>query len=169
MTEEQRVEIQERIVAGSYVHAAVEDVPILFAALVNEEQKLEAAIRTIRSQGDYVDRLQAEVAVLKVEGPGAEVARLRGALQGIAAILATASTMPRINSSEFTAAELEAMTVRTPELTPAERRLRDILQLREVTGAGMRDCKRALEEAKGDINVAHRFLREKPCAAGTVK
>ncbi len=36
-----------------------------------------------------------------------------------------------------------------------------VKQLREMTGAGMLDCKRALEDADGDIATAAQFLREK--------
>src|SRR5437867_12160583 len=36
--------------------------------------------------------------------------------------------------------------------------------LREATGAGMMDCKRALEEAGGDLEAAKRILREKGLA-----
>jgi elongation factor Ts len=37
--------------------------------------------------------------------------------------------------------------------------------LREQTGAGMMDCKRALEEADGDIEAAVALLRERGLAA----
>jgi len=40
-----------------------------------------------------------------------------------------------------------------------------VKELRERTGAGMMDCKRALEEADGDIEVATRLLREKGMAS----
>ena len=40
-----------------------------------------------------------------------------------------------------------------------------VKELRERTGAGMMDCKRALEEANGDIEVATRLLREKGMAS----
>jgi len=40
-----------------------------------------------------------------------------------------------------------------------------VKELRERTGAGMMDCKRALEEANGDIDVATRLLREKGMAS----
>jgi elongation factor Ts len=40
-----------------------------------------------------------------------------------------------------------------------------IKQLRETTGAGMLDCKKALEEAGGDVNKAFDWLREKGLAA----
>ena len=40
-----------------------------------------------------------------------------------------------------------------------------VKELRERTGAGMMDCKRALEEANGDIVVATRLLREKGMAS----
>jgi len=39
-----------------------------------------------------------------------------------------------------------------------------IKQLRELSGAGMMDCKNALEEAAGDINKAFTILREKGIA-----
>jgi elongation factor Ts len=35
-----------------------------------------------------------------------------------------------------------------------------VRELRERTGAGMMDCKRALQEAGGDLETAHRLLRE---------
>ncbi|MDP1709481.1 MAG: elongation factor Ts, partial [Candidatus Komeilibacteria bacterium] len=37
----------------------------------------------------------------------------------------------------------------------------DISKLREVTGAGMMDCKKALEEANGDLEAAGDILRKK--------
>ena len=37
----------------------------------------------------------------------------------------------------------------------------DIRQLREKTGAGMMDCKKALDESKGDIELAVEWLRKK--------
>jgi len=40
-----------------------------------------------------------------------------------------------------------------------------VKELRERTAAGMMDCKRALEEANGDIEVATRLLREKGMAS----
>jgi elongation factor Ts len=36
-----------------------------------------------------------------------------------------------------------------------------VKQLREKTGAGMMDCKKALQETDGDIDKAVEFLREK--------
>src|SRR5919202_1293941 len=39
-----------------------------------------------------------------------------------------------------------------------------VKELREQTGAGMMDCKRALEETHGDIEAAVRILREKGMA-----
>jgi elongation factor Ts len=39
-----------------------------------------------------------------------------------------------------------------------------VKELRERTGAGMMDCKRALEETKGDIDEAAKLLREKGIA-----
>ena len=40
-----------------------------------------------------------------------------------------------------------------------------VKQLREQTGAGMMDCKRALEETAGDLEAAQKLLREKGIAA----
>jgi elongation factor Ts len=40
-----------------------------------------------------------------------------------------------------------------------------VKQLRDETGAGMMDCKRALEETGGDIEAARRLLRERGMAA----
>ncbi|HSK15221.1 MAG TPA: elongation factor Ts, partial [Gaiellaceae bacterium] len=40
-----------------------------------------------------------------------------------------------------------------------------VKELRDLTGAGMMDCKRALEEAGGDLDAAQKLLREKGMAA----
>ncbi|MCL2854772.1 MAG: translation elongation factor Ts [Defluviitaleaceae bacterium] len=44
-----------------------------------------------------------------------------------------------------------------------------IKELRELTGSGMTDCKKALEETGGDIKKAVEFLREKGLAAAAKK
>ena len=41
----------------------------------------------------------------------------------------------------------------------------DVKALRESPGAGMMDCKKALEESSGDIEAAKQYLREKGLAA----
>ena len=41
----------------------------------------------------------------------------------------------------------------------------DVKALRELTGAGMMDCKRALEESDGDVDRAVALLRERGLAA----
>lgn len=51
----------------------------------------------------------------------------------------------------------------------AEINAHDVKRLREATGAGMMDCKRALVEAGGDFDAAVRLLREKGLAAGQKK
>lgn len=45
----------------------------------------------------------------------------------------------------------------------------DVKALRERSGAGMMDCKRALEEANGDVEKASDILREKGLAAAVKK
>ncbi len=45
----------------------------------------------------------------------------------------------------------------------------DVKKLRDLTAAGMMDCKRALEEADGDIDRAVTLLREKGLAAAAKK
>lgn len=45
----------------------------------------------------------------------------------------------------------------------------EIKALRDLTGAGIMDCKRALEEAEGDIEGAQDILREKGIAAAKKK
>src|SRR5919108_4472254 len=40
-----------------------------------------------------------------------------------------------------------------------------VKELREITGAGMMDCKRALEETGGDVEKAREWLRTKGLAA----
>jgi len=46
----------------------------------------------------------------------------------------------------------------------AEISARDVAALRKVTGAGMMDCKKALEESNGDLEAAKTWLREKGIA-----
>lgn len=46
---------------------------------------------------------------------------------------------------------------------------KDVAALREKTGCGMMDCKKALTSANGDIDAAIDFLREKGLAAATKK
>ena len=46
----------------------------------------------------------------------------------------------------------------------AEVSAKDVAALRKATGAGMMDCKRALEESDGDIDAAKDWLREKGLA-----
>jgi elongation factor Ts len=50
------------------------------------------------------------------------------------------------------------------ELTAAE-----VAKLREMTGAGMMDCKKALVEAKGNLDEAVNILRKKGAATASVK
>lgn len=38
---------------------------------------------------------------------------------------------------------------------------KDVMKLRNITGAGMMDCKKALLESKGDFDAAIKYLREK--------
>ena len=45
----------------------------------------------------------------------------------------------------------------------------DVAKLREMTGAGMMDCKKALVEAKGNLEVAVEILRKKGQATASVK
>ena len=46
---------------------------------------------------------------------------------------------------------------------------KDVQALREKTGVGMMDCKKALVESDGDMEKAIDFLREKGLAAATKK
>ena len=46
---------------------------------------------------------------------------------------------------------------------------KDVQKLREMTGVGMMDCKKALTEAEGDFDTAIEWLREKGLAAQTKK
>ena len=45
----------------------------------------------------------------------------------------------------------------------------DVKQLRELTGAGIMDCKHALEESRGDVEQAVHWLREKGLATAAKK
>ncbi|MFW5972000.1 MAG: translation elongation factor Ts [Bacillota bacterium] len=47
--------------------------------------------------------------------------------------------------------------------------MKDIKELRERTGAGVLDCKKALEEKNGDVEAAVEYLREKGIAAAAKK
>ena len=44
-----------------------------------------------------------------------------------------------------------------------------VKEIRELTGAGMLDCKKALDEANGDLEIAKEILREKGLAAAAKK
>ncbi len=46
---------------------------------------------------------------------------------------------------------------------------KDVMKLREMSGAGMMDCKKALLECDGDMDRAMDFLREKSLAASAKK
>lgn len=46
---------------------------------------------------------------------------------------------------------------------------KDVMALREMSGAGMMDCKRALTECDGDMDKAMDYLREKSLAANAKK
>ena len=46
---------------------------------------------------------------------------------------------------------------------------KDVKNLREITGCGMMDCKKALTESNGDMDKAIEFLREKGLAAAAKK
>ena len=46
---------------------------------------------------------------------------------------------------------------------------KDVMALREMTGAGMMDCKKAMVETDGDVDKAVEFLREKGLAAAAKK
>ena len=46
---------------------------------------------------------------------------------------------------------------------------KDVQKLREMTGVGMMDCKKALTASEGDIDKAIEWLREKGLAAQTKK
>ena len=43
----------------------------------------------------------------------------------------------------------------------------DVKKLREMSGAGMMDCKKALSETGGDLDAAVDFLRKKGLAAAS--
>ena len=46
---------------------------------------------------------------------------------------------------------------------------KDVAKLREMTGAGMMNCKQALEETKGNIDEAVNYLRQKGIATAAKK
>ena len=46
---------------------------------------------------------------------------------------------------------------------------KSVKELREMTGAGMMDCKKALVQTEGDIEKAVEYLREKGLAAAAKK
>ena len=47
--------------------------------------------------------------------------------------------------------------------------MKKVKELREMTGAGMMDCKKALEETNNDMDKAVEVLREKGLAASAKK
>ncbi|OEL23026.1 Elongation factor Ts [Dichanthelium oligosanthes] len=68
-------------------------------------------------------------------------------------------------ASEKTGAEVAAAGVEQASTTTATISPSLVKQLREATGAGMMDCKKALAETGGDIGKAQEFLRKKGLAA----
>ena len=61
------------------------------------------------------------------------------------------------------------MTTKEHQTRMAEFSAQDVKALRDRTGAGFMDCKRALEEAAGDIDKATTILRERGLAAAAKK
>jgi elongation factor Ts len=61
------------------------------------------------------------------------------------------------------------MTTKEQQTRMAEFSAQDVKALRDRTGAGFMDCKRALEEAGGDLDKATGILRERGLAAATKK
>jgi elongation factor Ts len=61
------------------------------------------------------------------------------------------------------------MTTKENQTRMAEFSAQDVKALRDRTGAGFMDCKRALEEAGGDIDKATGILRERGLAAAAKK
>jgi elongation factor Ts len=61
------------------------------------------------------------------------------------------------------------MTTKEQQTRMAEFSAQDVKALRDRTGAGFMDCKRALEEAGGDIDKATGILRERGLAAAAKK
>lgn len=51
----------------------------------------------------------------------------------------------------------------------AEFSAKDVMTLREMSGAGMMDCKKALLECEGNMEKAMDYLREKSLAASAKK
>ena len=49
----------------------------------------------------------------------------------------------------------------TKKFTDMEIKAADVMKLRKMTGAGMMDCKKALQEAEGDFERAKDIIREK--------
>ena len=45
----------------------------------------------------------------------------------------------------------------------------DVAKLREMTGAGMMDCKKALQQTEGNMEEAINFLRQKGIASAAKK
>ncbi|KAL6643683.1 hypothetical protein ACP70R_018449 [Stipagrostis hirtigluma subsp. patula] len=68
-------------------------------------------------------------------------------------------------SSEEAGAQVAAAVVEQASTTTATIAPALVKQLREATGAGMMDCKKALAESGGDIEKAQEFLRKKGLAA----
>ena len=46
---------------------------------------------------------------------------------------------------------------------------KEVQELRKISGAGMMECKSALSEANGDVDVAFKLLREKGIAKAEKK
>ncbi|XP_062202984.1 polyprotein of EF-Ts, chloroplastic-like [Phragmites australis] len=77
-----------------------------------------------------------------------------------AAVAEAAAASGEKTGAEVAAAGVEQASTTTATISPAL-----VKQLREATGAGMMDCKKALAESGGDIEKAQEFLRKKGLAA----
>src|ERR1700761_9288019 len=75
-------------------------------------------------------------------------------------------TNPKIQSSTYPFSQLSTFN---SHLTMAEITAAMVGKLREMSGAGMMDCKKALSETNGDIEAAMTLLRKKGAATATNK
>ena len=139
------------------------------------EAEAAAAEEDASAAGDGAPTADGDADAVDGEGPEAEVPRpktLRPRPRPMVSPTPTLAqrTRPMVSPTPTLAQRTRPMVPPTPTLAQRTRRTemavsaRDVKTLRDVTGAGMMDAKRALTAADGDMEAARQILREQGLA-----
>ncbi|KAG9456155.1 hypothetical protein H6P81_000663 [Aristolochia fimbriata] len=136
-------------------------------AVVDESppNEVEEVSNEIELAGQPADQISADVATEEPQAtPLVEKEAPSAVLQES---LNAESTVPEQNGSVSSSGQPEIESKQSPQASTVSPAL--VKQLREETGAGMMDCKKALAETGGDIIKAQEFLRKKGLASAEKK